>query len=373
MPNRYHRVQQRTEQHIVVSVRAAVNDFLASADVKRLFQKTQGEYCYNLTQFANWCAEHSLVQSKQDSSWSVTNVRKSYDPIALHKVNAQAVYLFLEHIQTTHKPSKAGKEQLSSHTLASYVKSIKRLLNWCLEDEQYCEHVSAVAVRKIKKPPLEETIIEVFTEQDIDALFQACQKEESEHLQVRDKAILSLLLDSGLRATELCTLALGNLDLSPDDAHVKVYGKGRKWGEVGFGEQARRACQKYVRMFREPTIEHIIADQLRKLSPRQAQLAKKQAMQDARVFVNRAGKPLTKSGLDQLFQRLGEWAGIEGVRCSPHTCRHWYALNFIRQGGDIYTLSKLLRHSSVKVTEIYLKALRQAEARRSARSVLDHR
>jgi integrase/recombinase XerD len=153
-------------------------------------------------------------------------------------------------------------------------------------DEQYCKYVMAVTIQRIKMPTIEQTVIEVFTEEDIDALFCACQKEQSEHLEVRDTAILALLLDSAIRASELCGLTIDNVDLSPADPHIKIYGKGRKWGEVGFGERARRAMQKYQRQFREPTIEHQIADQLRRLPPREAQRAKKQALAEERFFVN---------------------------------------------------------------------------------------
>src|SRR5581483_10399578 len=233
-------------------------------------------------------------------------------------------------------------------------------------------HVLAVTVQRIQKPKIEETIIEVFTEADIEALFDACHREQSEHLAVRDTAIVSLLLDTGIRATECCTLTIGNVDLNPKDSHIRVLGKGRRWGEVGFGEQTRRSMQKYLRMFREPTIEYRIADKLKKLPVRAAQQTKRQLMADERFFVNRAGEPLTRTGLHQLIERLGEWAGIEGVRCAPHDFRHTFSVFFMRNGGDIYQLSRILRHSSVKVTEEYLKALRQAEARRGAKSVLDN-
>ena len=194
----------------------------------------------------------------------------------------------------------------------------------------------------------------------------------SEHLQLRDLAILAVLLDTGIRATELVTLTIGHVHVEAQDAYIRVFGKGSKWGEVGLGEEARRTVKKYLRMFREPTIDYALQAELAKLPPRQQQQVKKQRTQEQRLFVNRAGQPLTKSGLHQIIARLGEWAGIEGVRCSPHTFRHTFSVNFIRQGGDIYRLSKLLRHTSVKVTENYLKSLQQTEARKGAKSVLDN-
>ncbi len=365
MPNSKRHIRQRHESEVLVSVADAVHDFLASADVKSLRPKTQTEYSYVLTTFALWCADHSLVQNKKDSTWSVVKVRTSYNPITLQKVNAQAIHLFLEHLKATHTPSKKSHTALSSHTIALYVKDIKRLLNWCLFDDLYSQHVQANTVARIKKPQVIEAILDVFSPEQIEALFAACGKEESEHLRLRDRAILSLLFDAGLRATELCTLTIGNISLDSKDPYVRVFGKGSKWGEVGMGEQARRAVQKYVRLFREPTIEHSLA---RGASKRE----RTHAIQQSLLFVNRAGKPLTKSGLGQLIDRLGDWADIQGVRCSPHTCRHTFSVMFIRNGGDIYTLSKLLRHSSVKVTENYLKALQQSEARQRGKSLLDN-
>lgn len=372
MPNSRYHVRQRKEADNIVFVRDAVLDFLADADVKRLAPGTQAEYKMVLDEFAEWCARNSLTQDKQNSVWNVTPVRPHHDAILLHKVNAQVVHLFLEHVGETHTPSRNDSTKLSDHTYTLYVKDIKRFLNWCVLDDMYSQHVTAITVQRIKKPKIEETIIEVFTEADIEALFDACHKEQSEHLEVRDTAIISLLLDTGIRATECCTLTIGNVDLNPKDAHIRIFGKGKKWGEVGFGEQTRRSMQKYLRQFREPTIEHRIADHLRKLPVRQAQQTKRQAMADERFFVNRSGNPLTRGGLQQIIERLGDWAGIEGVRCAPHDFRHTFSVMFMRNGGDIYQLSRILRHSSVKVTEEYLKALQQAEARRGAKSVLDN-
>jgi integrase/recombinase XerD len=372
MANSPYHIRQRKESESVVPVRDAVTDFLASSDVKRLQPGTQAEYKMVLSEFSEWCASHSLVQNKKDSTWHVEKVRKSYDPIALHQVNAQVHHLFMEHLAETHKPAKNRSLHLSDRTFVLYTKDIKRFLNWCVLDEQYCQHVMAVTIQRIKMPTVEQTVIEVFTEEDIDALFRACQKEQSEHLEVRDTAILSLLLDSAIRASELCSLTIGNVNLDPKDPHIRVNGKGKKWGEVGFGERARRSMQKYQRQFREPTVEYRIADQLRRLPPREAQRVKKQTIADARFFVNRSGEPLTRSGLGQLFERLGEWAGIEDVRCSPHTCRHAYSYYFMLNGGDIYQLSRKLRHTSVKVTEVYLRALQGAAVRRGMRSVLDN-
>lgn len=370
-PNRYFRVKQRKPSEMNISVREAVLDFLASTDVRGKQPSTIREYEHNLLKFAEWCGENSLSQNKKDQTWSVVAVREHHDPIWLHRVNDQVVHLFLEHLKETAKPARNDHEELSSWTFRNYVKCIKRFLNWCLLDEQYSEHTKAIVVQRIATPKVEQEIIEIFSPDDLEALFAACKKEDSLHLQVRNLAILYLLIDSGIRATELCTLLIGNVDLSRDDPHIKVFGKGRKWREVGIGEQTRRVIQQYIREFREPTIELAIADQIKNLPTREANIRKRELMGKERVLVGRASDPLGRTGLLQIIYRLAERAGIEGVRCSPHTFRHTFAVLFMVNGGDIYKLSKILGHTSVKTTENYLRWLMQSQVRKGTKSVLD--
>jgi integrase/recombinase XerD len=351
-----------------VSIRDAASEYLASPHVKHLSPKTQTGYALKLRQFTDWCESHQVVQDRQTKKW--TPVQGG--PILLHEVTDQVVQCYLEYMTAVSQPAKPGASQISTYTLAGHVRVIKTFLNWCVLDEQYGLHVQHTAISRIKKPKVIEVIIDTFTDEQIAALFDACAQEESEHLEVRDRAILALLLDCGLRANELVTLRLCDVEVKDaKDAHVRILGKGSKWGEVGFGDQARRYLAKYIRMFREPTIEHKLEEQIKGLPARQANQVKRQLMQQERVFVNRAGKPLTTSGLYRLVARLGERAGIEGVRCSPHSWRHTFAVRFWRRTHDIRTLSKLLRHSSIAVTENYLKSILQSEARVGAPSVLD--
>ncbi len=338
------KIKKRDESEGVF-VFEVIQDYLQSPHVKHLSPRTQEEYHHELTVFSDWC-QHIQIRNEKGKRRVVSG-----EGLLLHQIDQHAVNFFLEHLQGTHKPVKT--DSLSTYTLAGYVRVIKSFLNWCLSDPQYGQYTSSAVIQRIENPKVVETIIETFSPQQIQVLFKACDKEESEHLQMRDKAILAVLLDCGLRATELCTLTIGNISLDTKDAYVRVLGKGDKWGEVGLGEQSRRYVQKYVRVFRIPTVGNQIP------------------LKDALVFVNRYGEQLTKSGLWRIIDRLGSWAKIEGVRCSPHTFRHTFAKMFIQNGGDVYKLSKLLRHSSIKTTEDYLKSLQQSEARKGAKSVLD--
>jgi len=66
------------------------------------------------------------------------------------------------------------------------------------------------------------------------------------------------------------------------------------------------------------------------------------------------GMPLTKTYIETLLKRYAKKAGIEGVRCSPHTFRHTFAISYLRNGGDVFSLQHILGHSSLDVVRIYV-------------------
>ncbi len=197
---------------------------------------------------------------------------------------------------------------------------------------------------RIQLPRVDKKVIRTLSRAQFDLLVWATGTEATREMQLRDRAILCLLLDTGLRASELCKLTVADLHLG-DDAYVLVKGKGRKEREIGpLGVECQKNIRRHLRGHSYPT-----------------------------VFVSRRHTPLTVSGLDQILYRLEEWAGPEefiGIRVSAHTFRHSFAVNFMKADGDIYTLSLLLGHTSVSTTQGYLKDFQQREARRG-KSVLD--
>lgn len=134
--------------------------------------------------------------------------------------------------------------------------------------------------------------------------------------------------------------------LTTEDAYLVVNGKGRKQREVGLGKHSRQQLHRYIYRFR----------------PHDSGLPD--------VFVTRDHKPLRPEALDRMLYKLRDRAGIEGVRVSAHTFRHTYAVSYLKNGGDIYKLSRLLGHTSVVITENYLRAFEARDARRGL-SVLD--
>jgi integrase/recombinase XerD len=73
-----------------------------------------------------------------------------------------------------------------------------------------------------------------------------------------------------------------------------------------------------------------------------------------RLFLSDSGTPLTKNGIQQMVRRYGRRASISGTRCSPHTFRHTFSKNYLLNGGDIFSLQKILGHSSLASVRLYL-------------------
>lgn len=236
-----------------------------------------------------------------------------------------------------HPPS--GRS-VSSYTLRGYIMVVKGFLTFCEKDGL---GVQEGLSRRITLPKVETKVIATLTTAHIQALMRAAS---STSTPLRDRAILSVLLDCGLRASELCQLTLEHTHLETTDSYLHVLGKGRKERTVPIGGQARHALSRYL-------------------------LRERGTPRLSNTFVARGDKPLDVRGLEDLMDRLNEQAHITGVRVSPHTCRHTFALSYLRSGGSVYTLSRLMGHSGVQVTEHYLRDFQMEDMRADHISVLE--
>jgi len=255
----------------------------------------------------------------------------------IEDITTALVRRYVDYRRTT--PSKHGTP-LDSHTLHGHVRAIRALLNWAVQDDLLDEKVP----KRVALPNREQKLLAVFTPEPIDRLMHAC---ESGKTPQRDKAILAVLLDTGIRASELCTIALDDVTFTPDDAYLLVHGKGRKQREVPLGRTSRRLLHAYIHRVR-PTVN------------------------EQHVFLAKGGGALTPGGLDLFLYRLERRAGaghFAGVRVSAHTFRHTYAVRSLEAGLDIYNLSRLMGHSTVSTSEGYLKAFTNRAARQGGVSV----
>jgi site-specific recombinase XerD len=152
----------------------------------------------------------------------------------------------------------------------------------------------------------------------------------------RERAILYLLLDSGLRLSEAAALTWRDLDLNAGTVHVQ-HGKGDKSRVAVFATETTQALRA---LHRERPL----------------------AQPDDRVFTGQQGA-LTPSGLYRVIKRLAQRAGIP---LHPHSLRHTFARDYLNNGGSLADLSELLGHTDLATTAIYLSVARESLSRKHA-------
>lgn len=150
---------------------------------------------------------------------------------------------------------------------------------------------------------------------------------------IRDQAILELLYSGGLRATELCSITL--LDLNLEDEVVLVQGKGSKERVAPIGHKASKAISRYLNVAR----------------PELAAAAKLGSPLSSELFLSTRGRPLSRVALYRIVKQAGELAGIKDLH--PHIFRHSYATHMLEGGADLRSLQELLGHSDLSTTQIY--------------------
>jgi site-specific recombinase XerD len=192
---------------------------------------------------------------------------------------------------------------------------------------------------RIAAPIVREDQVQPFSMEQVRSLISAAKNTRNPE---RDEAIIRVLLDTGMRASELCTLQMAKLDLFGQRA--TILGKGNKHRSVHFGSKAARSVRNYLRCEQRSPEEMVF-------------LAAKNQY---------AGQPLTPGGLLQLVEHLGKLAGLQAVRCSPHTLRHTFAVEFLRNGGNVFSLKEILGHTSLHMTNRYV-SLAQADIEQQQR------
>lgn len=181
---------------------------------------------------------------------------------------------------------------------------------------------------KVQAPRQDKVIPRTFSIEEIKAMLGACDRFTFNG--TRDKTMLILLLSSGIRKSELAGILSENVDL--EHGFIKVFGKGSKERIIPIAAKVKNALLEY----------------------QTAKRAKVFPISSKYYFVNNQGGMITESAMSSIFKRIKERSGLQGARVSCHTWRHTFAKNYLMNGGDVFSLQKLLGHSDLTTTKRYL-------------------
>ena len=215
----------------------------------------------------------------------------------------------------------------SMPTVADVYRSISCFFSWLYTENMIVEN----PMQRVKKPKVPKEFARTFSHGEVRMMFDFWDK--GTFYGYRNFLILSLLLGTGIRKTELLQLSLTDIDF---DARVLlVRGKGDKQRFVPLSKMMVRLLRNY-------------------LMKRKAYLADVNQDSNA-LFVNRLGRRLGKSGLEEIFAKMKKGLKIDKRRLSPHTFRHTFARAFLSNGGNLFSLQDILGHEDIATTRIYVE------------------
>lgn len=289
-------------------MQSAFDNFIRSRRILGLAEKTIMNYTQFVTPF--------ILFVGADSDISV--------------INKDLTYSYIEHLHT---------KKISKATVATHIRHIKAFLNWIEEEFEI-----SVSAEKIKVPRTPKKVIHIYSDDEIKLIFEIVTAKE-EWIVARNRCIIALMFDSGLRQNEVCTLL--RRDVSYASNTIKICGKGNKERVVPFGEISRHFMTEYD-----------------KLCP----------YQEDTFFVGLHGGAMTCDSVKHMMFKLGK---LVPFPLSSHKLRHNFATNYCitqletRGQVDIFSLMYLMGHEELETTKRYLHFAHQIIAARNNISKLD--
>ena len=217
---------------------------------------------------------------------------------------------------------------MNSITIESYYRKLKTLFNFLIKDKYLDDN----PLSRVIKPKMAQRQIRTFTPEEVSKMLHGI--DTSDFIGFRNYTILSLLLSTGLRRREYIGLTL--LDVDFNTGLIHIIGKGDKERFVPIGNTLARIFKKYLKR-RDEYMSEVL-----------------RGHSSAVLFISKDGNQLTISGSDSIFQELKSKLGMRGKKYSAHTWRHTFAKTFLLNGGDVFTLQKILGHSDITTTKVYI-------------------
>jgi integrase/recombinase XerD len=216
--------------------------------------------------------------------------------------------------------------QYAKSTVARKVAAVKSFCAFLLDHGNLSTNPTAA----IDSPRAPKPVPKPMTTQEVDALLLAVRRTDTPEA-IRDTAMIELVYATGMRVTELVSLNLDSLHLSPRPAWVRCVGKGAKERTIPVHEQASLALERYLDAGRPALLKN------------RTQTA---------LFVNRRGERLTRQGFWLILKGYVKTARIQ-THVTPHTLRHSFATHLLRGGASVRDVQELLGHANVSTTQVY--------------------
>jgi integrase/recombinase XerD len=252
----------------------------------------------------------------------------------IDEVEADDISAWFAYLRAT--PGARDKVR-SERTIQTYARSARAFFHWLVRRGI----LASTPFDRVVFPKVGRPLIQTITTEEFERLLLACAPPHetgpfAERAAVRNRAILWLLYDTGIRVSELINLRVSDFDRK--HGVVTVLGKGAKERRVALGQNCLRNLCYYLDKHR----------------PGEVELAEWGSAGEDHLFLSETRQPLTKNGMEMLFKRLKKRAGLEGKRISPHILRHTFAMNYLIKSNDPFSLQELLGHEDLTTVLNYI-------------------
>ncbi len=296
-----------------MTIQEAIKDFLEVRELDNCSPKTLKTYEQRLRYFSTW-------------------LKKAHGIVDVERLQVEHLRGWMAHLKKT--PTYRGKS-LSDESIHSYGQSLIAFCHW-LEIEDKLEKP---ITPRFKLPRMEKKFIPTYNPDDVNKLLEACEESDLNDpvirraLSARNRAIVSLFIDTGIRLGELSKLRLGDIDKK--ERVILVHRKGNKWQQVPVSRDGFKPLHVYLTQHRPTLASSDVAHK-----------------EDA-VFLANDGEPLTYWGIAMLFKRLKKRTGIDGKKVGAHQCRRYMATMQLASGRSPLDVKRQMGHSSLKMTDHY--------------------
>lgn len=224
---------------------------------------------------------------------------------------------------------RGGGQGLTEQTCLQRYRSVSRFFAWLVEEDDIKD--SPMAKMKPPRPP--EKQVPVIADGDLRRLFRTVSGKDFESR--RDKAILALFIDTGMRLSEMAGIRLDKLDI--EEREVTIVGKGDRPRTLRFVKETRGDINRYI----IARTDHPHAD-------------------EGWIWLGKRGQ-LRVSGVYRMVQRRCEEAGIAAIH--PHQFRHTFAHQYLRAGGNEGDLMRVTGWKSRQMVDRYGSSAASERAR----------
>jgi len=290
-----------------------IDDFMDDCIARNLTRKTMASYEQTLRLFAIFLEDqYGITQIKKVKKEHIQSYVKY-----LKERGKYTVCIDPRKLRWNNPENRADyKRKISSTTIANYIRNIKVFFNW-LHREKIIKNNPA---KSVKIPKTERKTKKTLSEEELKRLFKAF--DTTTFHGYRNYVITKLLLDTGMRISEC--LALEDKDVDLKNKSILVTNtKSRKERYVHFGKKMYLELKRWINY-------------------------KDRYIDSPYLFPTTKGTPLRRNNFEVYLRQAGKKARVE---VHPHQLRNNFAKYYILNGGDWFTLSKILGHSSVEVTQ----------------------